>query len=200
MSIAKPTPLARIALLTASAALVASLTGCSMFPTSEVTGSPKPKQTETTTSSPTPSATASAEEIIALGKSCDQLISLQALYDFNPNYSANPKYSPSDGLPQQAVDLGGVSCGYINLTSDEKVTVSAAKLSDGNAAKVASQMSSSGSSTDVYGAPGSFNSQSGEGTAQVLDKNTWVIVQSGAFLDPKDAAGLMSAAMKSLGL
>jgi len=200
MSIPKATPLAGIALIAATATLVASLAGCSMFPTSGATSSSKPKQTEATTSSPAPSAAASAEQIITLGKSCDQLISLQALYDFNPNYSANPKYSSSGGLAQQAVDLGGVSCGYINLTSDEKVTVSAAKLSDTNVAKISTQMSGSGSTTDVYGVPGSFGTQSGEGTAQVLDNNTWVIVQSSAFLDPKDAAGLMSAAMKSLGL
>ena len=63
-----------------------------------------------------------------VGLTCDQVVTADQLYAYNPNFGADPNYAPKDGsLEKKIVDWKGVSCGWLNQTSNEVIQIAVAK-------------------------------------------------------------------------
>lgn len=183
----------------AAAAVLLALTAC----TPESTVDPTPDQAEDSTLppvSPSPTATDSPDSPgVPINKLCSDLVTDQQLYDFNPNFAADAGYTPATGSDAaRLVDLEGLSCGWLNLSSGASVTVSAANLPGPELAEYASASAATGSATDLFGGEGYFRTIDGAGTAEAFVAPYWVIVSSTDFVEAADAAPLVQAALTSL--
>ncbi|MFM6973763.1 MAG: iron ABC transporter ATP-binding protein [Agromyces sp.] len=157
------------------------------------TSTSSPAPTESTTPTPTASGTP-----LTLG--CEQILSLQNVYDFNPNYSQDPAFKvPTPILP--LTQIGGVACGWVNQTSGEKFAVGVAKPDEATQATVANQAAAQYQAVPTYGTTGIegyFGVQSGVGVATVFANGYWIVFVSEAFVEPGDAAHLVEGALSNL--
>ena len=125
---------------------------------------------------------------------CEQLVSAQAIYDFNPNFGLLGGFTPAAGsLAAIAVAENGLACQWINQTSGESIQISVADLPTPRIGELAATASSgeaiSGIRDQAYFA---------NGTAQVFDGSFWVAAESAVFGTWDDAAPLVQAAGASL--
>lgn len=182
-------------------ALVA-LAGCvpSGTATPRPTGSASSSPTPASTATPTPGATDTPGANTPVSISCDSLITAQELYDFNPNFSTKPDYSPAAGSPAaEAVSLGGVACAWVNLTSGDTIEVSVAQPAPETLTALANDLVVSSSSVPTFGVEGYFSVASGVGVAHAFPAPFWVSASAPSFLEPGDAEPLMAAALAKLG-
>ncbi|MGV8851041.1 MAG: arginyl-tRNA synthetase [Rhodoglobus sp.] len=186
----------RLRVLPAVIALSASallLTAC-VPAEPELTG---PNPTRTAGSSATPPATPDAEpsspatsdpEATAVDVACTDLISPQAMYDFNPNFLLLNSFTPAANSPAAAALASkGVACRWENSTSGITIDVSVAKPSPSKLDTFKSQAGSPANGFDGY-----FSVANGTGTAQVFSGSYWATLSSQAFFEAADAADLVS--------
>ncbi len=131
---------------------------------------------------------------------CDQLLSLQNVYDFNPNYGANPSFTVPDQL-LPLTKIGGVACGWINQTSGDTIAVGVAKPDATTQAAAANTAASSYTAVPTYGtAPleGYFGMSGSTGVATVFSNGYWIVVTGSAFLEPGDATKLVQSVIANL--
>jgi len=186
------------------------LTGCSAGgeptptksaqPTSSPSAEPTSSAEPTPTPTPTPEATGSP-----IAQSCGDLLTLQNIYDFNPNYGTAPSYSPTaGGLAETAASYNGLTCGYSNQSSGELIEVSVAAPNDVLMITLKQQADADSQPVPTYGTPpvvdGFFNYIGGSGQAQVFTGTYWVTMSSPAFYnEPGAVEGLMTAVLGHLG-
>ncbi|TFD65736.1 hypothetical protein [Cryobacterium ruanii] len=199
----------RAGLLLAGGALFALvLTGCSAgdeptpsdsaAATSEASAGPAESASPSPT--PTPEATGSA-----ITQTCGDLLTLQNVYDFNPNYGTAAGYSPSaNGLAETAATYNGLTCGYSNQSSSELIELSLVAPNDVLMTTLKQQADADSQAVPTYGTPptvdGFFTYVGGSGQAQVFTGTYWVTLSSPAFYnEPGAAEGLMSAVLGHLG-
>lgn len=187
-------PVALVAVLAVSA-----LAACTPEPSPRSTprtASSSPAPTPTAASpTPTPSPTGTPTPVAL---TCDQVITLQQLYDFNPNFGVNPGYSPATGSPgATAVAAKGVACSWMNQTSRETIDVSIAKPAPEQLAALKAD-AAAGTSTDAYEAEGYFAAAGGAGTAQIFTDGYWVTATSSWFQQPGDASAIVSDVLGNL--
>lgn len=128
---------------------------------------------------------------------CETLVSLDAMYEFNPNYVSTPTSAVAAGSPAQvALDDEGTACTWVNTSSGDTIVISAAKPGD-RAARVAA--ASGGTVTPELGGEAWFAVIDGLGTQQVFEGSAWVTVASPSFLEGADAASLARAALDAVG-
>lgn len=149
------------------------------------------------TPSPSPSATLSGTPLTL---SCTQILSLQDVYNYNPNYSQNPNFTvPSQATP--LTKIGGVACGWVNQTSGDTFAVAVAKPDAASLATIADATATTYTAVPTYGTSpieGYFGLSGSIGVATVFDKGYWVVVTSDAFLEPGDAAPLVASVLANL--
>lgn len=172
------------------------------------------------TSSTTPSATSTANKVSEailtpststpvldgtnpIYKVCSDLISIEALYDFNPNFSYDASKSPSSGsLGEKAKQKDGVYCSFINLSNGDRIDVAAAQISTSSIGDWTKRISEGNRPTDAFGNPpetlGFFSRSNYEGVSQVIQGNIWVAISSSTFYEAGDASSLMSQVLHSL--
>lgn len=174
------------------------LSGC--VPTGTVGPSASPSDSPSTSpvplSSATPTTTATVEpgEPVTIG--CDQLITAQAIYDYNPNFSLI-SYTPASGsLAADAVASQGIACRWVNQTSGDTIDVSVAHLSETG---LAARKSGLGTADSAFSVEGYFALQGSTGVAQVFSGPYWVTVSSVAFFEARDVAPLIDDAVAGLG-
>jgi len=187
--------------------LVLLLAGC--VPTSatdEATATrpgPTPSPTASSTAAPSaaPTATAAPEaQPIPLSVACDQLVSAQELYDYNPNFSPAPGFSPAAGSSAAtAVSLGGTACSWAHQSNGETFDISAAQLTDARLATAKADAAASGTAVSTFGVEGYFGTVNGTAVAQAFSGPYWITVASPTFVEPQDAAALVSAALAGVG-
>jgi len=132
--------------------------------------------------------------------SCDQLISRQAMYDFNPNFGEQAGFTPKAGTPAATAQANkGLVCGWMNQTSRETVEVSAANLPPAQIAAMKAKLNASSTPVSAFATPGYFTVSGGIGQAETFDGTFWVTARSAFFSEPGDAAQLIDTAVKSLG-
>jgi hypothetical protein len=183
------------------------LSGCASG--DEPTPSESAATTSTASAEPTesavPSPTPTPEAIgVPIARACDELLSLQDLYDFNTSYGTAPNYSPtSGGLAETALDYNGLTCGYSNQTSGELIELSLVEPNDVLMTTLKQQADADSQAVPTYGTPpsvdGFFTYLGGNGQAQVFTETYWVTLSSPAFGEPGDSARLMSAVLSHLG-
>lgn len=181
------------------------LTGCSPAastpPTASATASASASAEPSATPTPTPTPEPTGTPVAFV---CDQILTAQDAYDFNPNYGTAPAYEPADGsLAATAVKYSGVACGWSNQTSGEVIAVSVAqpeeRLSTSlkDAAIADSQVVPTYStSADIEGF---FTVVDGSGQVQVFTSTYWITLSSPAFFEPGDAQSLVATVLSNLG-
>jgi len=209
-------PLARPALritttLVAAATVVALLAGCSNAGSSNTKDTPKATQPGTSAGASGPGATDSASPSptptptptpVTLQQG--QVWTAQQVYDFNPNFSAQPNYKLEPGSPAAAlVKLKGVSFGWVNQTSNDTIEIAVAHPSADNIDQFSGQVASSSQQVPIDGAPagtlGFFNVADGIGTLQVFTNNGyWIVIDSKDFLEPGDSYQIATDVMGNL--
>lgn len=115
-------------------ALTALLVGCAgqglaapgATETATPSATPTPSATATPTPSPTPT-TAPGADAQPVGFGCDALLSLQSVYDLNPNLSVVPDPAPPAGtLAATLVGGLGIACDLVHNSNGEILLVAAA--------------------------------------------------------------------------
>ena len=147
----------------------------------------------------TPAATKPPAELgTAVTVTCGALISAQAVYDFNPNFSLQAKFTPASGTAAAAaVADRGIACSWINQTSSETFTFSVAHPA-ANSLAAQKKTAASGSAVSGYGDSAYFHSVAGAGQVDVFSGAYWITATSVYFASAADASSLLKQALKAL--
>ena len=148
---------------------------------SKPTSSESKSSTQAPSSSSTPSAFSMKADPIDI--TCEQALSLQSLYDFDPNLALTPNHKTifgSTGAQQES--LGAISCLLTNLSSQEEFQVVITKLNETSAKHQNTAVANPGAGETAYqvssGVPGIFTTADSVGTAQFMAGNYWVSIAS----------------------
>ncbi|MEO6944384.1 MAG: hypothetical protein ABI053_06700 [Lacisediminihabitans sp.] len=151
-----------------------------------------------TSTSPTPSAAASHAPGTPISVDCNGLISRQAMYDFNPNYSLQAGSNlKTDSAGSVARGYKGLACSWINQTSGNLIFVSVAHPA---ASDLATLKNTAARGTAVSGiGDAAFFSKTGQtGQLQVFSGPFWISTSSDFYGTPEDARQLAKDAVASL--
>ena len=191
-------------LIPLGAVTLIALAGCmpsDSAPTPAANG-PTAAASSTPSASPIPSASPSANDIdgIPMTMGCSELVSAQAMYDYNPNFSLKSNYTPAPGsLPARVAEQRGVACAWVNQTSGEIIELAVANLPADHSTRLKNDLVTSSKSVPTYNVEGYFTVNSGVGEAQAFADPYWIVSSSKAYFEPGDAAPIMAAAITSLG-
>lgn len=155
-------------------------------------GSPTPSAAPSETAKPEPTEPGATTVDVP----CDELLSAQQVYDFNPNFVLVDT-APAAGSPAaEAVAAGGVACTWQNGTSGETIVLSVS--APGPAQLEAVSASAPGEPTDMYGDAGWFALEGYVGTMTVLDGEYRVTAQSEYITTPAEAAVFLEPTLSAL--
>lgn len=192
-----------LALATGALALVV-LAGCTSeaAPTSTPSSPPNGEATEVPTESSTPTPTPEAAGT-PVTISCDQILTADDVYLFNPNVGTAPNYEPAAGsAAETAVSYDGVACGWLNQTSNEIIEISIVQPNDILMSDLKNKAVIESNAVPTYGTPpaveGYFTNSSGPGQAQVFAGKYWVVANSVAFFEPGDAQQIIATVVSHL--
>ena len=203
---------ARRTLLLAAPLLVTMLTLSACGPTLDPrsASTPTPTTTATSTASATPTATASpgpdasptprVETGTPIGLSCNDVVTPQQIYDYNPNYGLVNGFVPQSGsLASQAVAANGLACRWMNQTSGATIDVSVAHLDAKSTAIRKDYLASTSTSVSNFGPDGYFDQGDVGSAAQAFPGEFWVTGTSIAFFTAEDASSIMGSATAAVG-
>lgn len=183
-------------------AAVLALAGCtgpddgpSATETPAASGTPAPDGT----AAPTPEP---SEEPVPFEAACDDLITLDQMYEFNPNFGTAPGYEPDSTTIAAVAEAEGTVCGWSNQTSGELVELGVATLPPNAFSAQVGRAAVDSNAVPTYGTPpeveGFFTQSAGVGQAQVFTGDHWIVLESVDFLEPGDAEELVSAVRANL--
>ena len=131
---------------------------------------------------------------------CDELVTPQQMYDFNPNFGDDPGYKPAAGsLAATAVADKGIACAWLNQTSGVVIQISVAKPDTANMTALEDAAVTSSTAVPTYGVPqGYFSTARGE--AQVFTGPFWIaaVAPTNTFGEPGDPAQLLQYVQQNL--
>ncbi|MFF1634298.1 iron ABC transporter ATP-binding protein [Leifsonia sp. NPDC058248] len=143
---------------------------------------------------PTPTPTPS-DPPTPVTLACDQIVTADQLYAFNPNYGADPGYAPKAGsLEKKIADWKGATCGWLNQTSNEVIEIAVAKPPASELESLKNAAVTSSQPVPTYGVPPQIEGYFKPGTAgevQIFRGPYWIVATSTAFFEPGDPAPLM---------
>ena len=170
---------------------------------SSPTASDKPAESSAPTTDP------AAIVPVAFTKSCDEILSPDALYALKggTNYALNPDFAPAANSTAGTItSMDGVTCGYINQTSGETFSIGVAEVTPDSAgalkAKIAKDFGASNlvaSYSPNSNVQGYFKVTNGIGEAQIATSAYWIAISSATFESPSDVLQLVQDVEKSLG-
>lgn len=184
--------------------LALTLTSCAgvpsgaTTPTTRTTSVPPSKQFSTPNASTDPT-----EKTYPVDKSCEDVMSLQALYDFNPNFAYDATVPPPGGsYAKKIVSIEGISCTYLNLSSGSKIVLSVAKLDTAGLSELKVRLGAEEpkrvTSVTPSGDASFFIITDGVGTQDILTNKYWVSVSSASFTSPEDTARFLESVLAAL--
>lgn len=197
-------------LLVGSVALTLVLSSCAAEST-ETSKSPTPTATKSAqatmkpsaSATPAPSPSAFVLKAVSMDKSCEQIITVQSLYNFDQNLASYPSSQQAPGtIAQQQSQLGAVGCTITNLSTQEEVYVTVTKLDGPSTTYQQTLISSPGAGYSSYqvanDVPGLFSSENGEGIAQFMTGPYWISLTSKTFSSGVDASQLSNVIYNNL--
>lgn len=149
----------------------------------------------------TPSPTVSAIAYLPVGIDCNDIITTDELYGFNPNFAISTEKAAGGHEPSEPIKEGGVSCEYTNLSGGGKIYLSISRFDSKSKDQVISDLQSSSTELDKeYGSQDLtfFKVQSGVGIAQVIHGNFVVTSESEFFGNYFDAGDFLNIALAKL--
>ena len=130
-----------------------------------------------------------------VGIGCNELITPQQMYDYNPNFGLAADVTPDAGtLAAQAVAASGLACRWVNQTSGDTIDVSVAHLDSASTSRRAAELAASSTPVTVFGPDGYFDQGDLGSAAQAFPGEFWVSATSIAFFAVEDAEPIMNAA------
>lgn len=197
----------RSVLTVGSLALLAVIgfSGCAAeaSPSPDPSASATAKPTDAPSTEPTAQPTETAVPGTPITLSCDELLTPQDIYDFNPNVSTDPGFVPAeDSLAAAAVADSGIACGYLHQTSGELMNFALSQPSPEQLTLALNAAATASQPVPTYGAPpavtGFFRVVGGAGEVQVFTPTHWLTASSTMFFEPGDADTLVRAALSHL--
>ncbi|WP_157487891.1 MULTISPECIES: iron ABC transporter ATP-binding protein [unclassified Leifsonia] len=156
----------------------------------------------TTDPGSTPTDTVAAGTPITIG--CDELLTTDDVYAFNPNVGAAPDYTPTvDSVVADVAADNGLACGWTNQSSGELIEVAVAQPDPDQLVTLKQNAAATMNAVPTYGTPpavdGFFSQSQDTGTVQVFtEAGYWLVARSTAFFEPGDAVGIITPAMSHL--
>lgn len=199
-----PTVTLRVASLAGLALAIALTAGCVAgdqsppVPT-EIAGDenerPTPSPTLIETAEPSdPALTSTPVEI-----DCDSLLSLETVYEFNPNVGIDPAYVPT-ARGAEALAYDGVSCGWINQTSGDSLAVSVARFDEVSLSALQQIAREREGSTEVGpDNTATFRTVNGIGALELFADGYWISIESRMIVEYADATLLIDEISSALG-
>lgn len=155
------------------------------------TKAPTPTPTPTPTDPPTP-----------VTLTCDQIVTPDQAYAYNPNFGTDPGYQPKDGsLEKQIADWKGVTCAWLNQTSGDVIEIAVAQPPASALEGLKNAAVTAATPVPTYGVPPEVEGYFKQGTpgqVQVFRGAYWIVSDSAAFFEPGDAAPLMESVLANL--
>lgn len=185
-----------LAAMTVGAVALALLTGCVPSSDDEPTAAP----TESSTSAPEPTSTPTSAPVgTPIDVSCDDLVSADTLYVYNPNFSSAGDFTPDAGsAAADAVSYQGVACRWVNATSGETIDLSVARLDTSTLTDLKNDAFATSEAVPTYGDEAYFSLDGDVGTATVFQGDYWLVATSVYFFEPGDAVEIVDAALAAL--
>ena len=147
---------------------------------------------------PTPTPVVDDPDVLGtpVGISCSELVDDQTIYDWGSgNFALDPDYAPAAGSDAaKVVDYEGLACGWINLTSGEKLAVAVANLPASAIDEKRSTLDAESSPVTDFGDEGWFSVDGGVGVADVIRGSYWIVASSTYFSAPTDATPIVDVA------
>lgn len=187
-----------------------ALMGCSASAEPNASESPSASATTAATDAPTESATPSATPTptatpagTAVALSCDEVLTAEDLYEYNPNVGTAPDYAPTAGSGSEtAAEYDGVACGLMNQTSNTIIEIGIAAPNEVLRNSLYDAAVTQSTPVPTYGdAPdvvGFFAAIAGVGEAQIFTDSYWVTVSSVGFIEPGDVQDLAATVVSHL--
>ena len=193
---------ARRTLFIAAPFLAATLLLAACVPAGDSDATAKPTSSPSTTPAPasnTPGPEASPAPTVETGEpvgvGCNDLITPQQMYDYNPNFGLAADFTPDAGtLAAQAVAASGLACRWVNQTSGDTIDVSVAHLDSASTSRRAAELAATSTPVTVFGPDGYFDQGDLGSAAQAFPGEFWVSASSIAFFTVEDAGPIMNAA------
>jgi hypothetical protein len=197
----------RAVAVAAGLAAAVALAGC----TPAATPAPSPSRTSNagagagsdpgSTKTPLPVVTPTAPPT-PVGLTCDQVLTADQVYAFNPNYGTDPDNAPKDGsLEKKIVGWQGVACAWLNQTSSDVIQLAVAKPPADVMESLKNAAITDSKPVPTYGVPpeieGYFKPGS-TGQVQLFRGPYWIVAESSSFFEPGDAAPLMDNVLGNL--
>jgi hypothetical protein len=184
-------PHATVALLA-----LAVLAGCT--PT-EPAPSAEPTETSSPTAEPTPEPTTQPVST-PISATCDQLVSPDTIYVYNPNFGPIDDFTPREGsAAASALAYEGVACRWQNQTNGQNIDVSVAQLDDDTLTALKNAAFEDDEMVPTYGEEAYFGKDGDIGRAQVFQGPYWIVAESIVFFEPGDATEIVESVIAGLG-
>ncbi|MEL4318915.1 iron ABC transporter ATP-binding protein [Leifsonia sp. YIM 134122] len=151
---------------------------------------------------PSPTATVPAGTPITIG--CDELLTNDDVYAFNPNYGTAPDYTPTaDSVVAAVAADNGLACGWSNQSSGDLIEVAVAQPDADQLVTLKQNAAATMNAVPTYGTPpavdGFFSQSQDTGTVQIFtESGYWLVASSTAFFEPGDAVGIITPALSNL--
>jgi hypothetical protein len=184
--------LAALALATAAVTLAGCTPTAKPAPTSSASAGGGSTSKPIATPTPTPTPTMPPTPVTL---TCDQLVTPDQFYAFNPNFSAEPSYTPKSGtLEKQIGDWKGATCAWQNQTSRDVIEIAVAQPPADQLEGLKNAAITAAQPVPTYGTPpqveGYFKAGQA-GQVQIFRGPYWIVAESTAFFEPGDAAPLV---------
>jgi hypothetical protein len=190
-SLRRLVPHATVALI--ALAVLAGCTPADETPTAE------PMPTDEPTAEPTPDPT---DQPVGtpIDATCDQLVSPDTLYVYNPNFGPIDEFSPREGTAAaSALQYRGVACRWQNQTNGQNIDVSVAELDEDSLTALKNAAFEDDEMVPTYGEEAYFGVEDGVGRAQVFQGPYWIVAESTLFFEPGDATEIVESVIAGLG-
>jgi hypothetical protein len=189
LSAAPPLAVAAIALVLLAGCVPTDPGGDpSATPTGPVeTASPTPEPTDQPVGTP-------------IDATCDELVTPDTLYIYNPNFGPVDDYVPDPSSPAAtALSYEGVACRWQNQTDGQNIDLSVAQLDEDSLTALKNTAFETSEMVPTYGEEAYFSVEQNVGVAQVFQGPYWIVVQSPVFFEPGDATELVQSVIAALG-
>lgn len=180
-----------------AALALAVLAGCTPVDDDGPTTAPTTEPGETPTPTPAPTDQPIGTPVDA---TCDQLVSADTLYIYNPNFGPIDDFTPPSGSPAaSALNYDGVACRWQNQTNGQNIDVSVAQLDEETLTSLKNAAFEESEMIPTYGEEAYFAIEDGVGVARVFQGPYWIVAESPAFFEPGDATEIVQSVIAALG-
>ncbi|HWH26344.1 MAG TPA: hypothetical protein VNT53_06845 [Pseudolysinimonas sp.] len=130
-------------------------------------------------------------------QTCNDLVSPDTMYDFNPNFGLLDDFTPAkSSAGARATQYKGLACRWQNQTSGEVVDLSVAHFDAGTTASL-HETAAKGTAVPALG-DAFFTSEGSVGAVTVFNSGYWIVLESPYFGTGEDATTLVASVTGAL--